>query len=282
MNDARHNPRVTHVFHPTDFSGASEVAFRHALKIALVSRARLSLLHVARHSGDVAWSDFPAVRRTLGRWGLIADTAPRRAVADLGIDVCKVISRHDDAVQSSLEFLRKEPADLIVLATGQHRGRTAWLARSVAEPIARESTAMTLFLPHDAAGFVSATDGNVALDNLLVAVDHRPDPQRAIDGACRAAALLERDRVTFTVAHIGDADHRPTVAMPEQTGWRWRQTTRQGDVVAGILGVGDESQADLLVMSTAGHHGFLDALRGSTTERVLRGARCPLLAVPAG
>jgi nucleotide-binding universal stress UspA family protein len=33
-------------------------------------------------------------------------------------------------------------------------------------------------------------------------------------------------------------------------------------------------------MSTAGHHSFLDALRGSTTERVLRQLSCPLLTVP--
>jgi nucleotide-binding universal stress UspA family protein len=33
-------------------------------------------------------------------------------------------------------------------------------------------------------------------------------------------------------------------------------------------------------MATEGHQGFLDALRGSTTERVLRGALCPVLAVP--
>jgi nucleotide-binding universal stress UspA family protein len=36
---------------------------------------------------------------------------------------------------------------------------------------------------------------------------------------------------------------------------------------------------DLVVMTTQGRHGFMDALRGSTTERVLREARCPLLAV---
>jgi nucleotide-binding universal stress UspA family protein len=33
-------------------------------------------------------------------------------------------------------------------------------------------------------------------------------------------------------------------------------------------------------MATQGHHGVLDALRGSVTERVLRRAPCPLLAVP--
>jgi nucleotide-binding universal stress UspA family protein len=40
-------------------------------------------------------------------------------------------------------------------------------------------------------------------------------------------------------------------------------------------------KADLIVMATAGPHGVFDALRGSVTERVVRGAPCPILAVPA-
>jgi hypothetical protein len=36
-----------------------------------------------------------------------------------------------------------------------------------------------------------------------------------------------------------------------------------------------------VVMATQGHHGFLDALRGSTTERIVRHAACPVLAVSA-
>jgi nucleotide-binding universal stress UspA family protein len=34
-------------------------------------------------------------------------------------------------------------------------------------------------------------------------------------------------------------------------------------------------------MATDGRDGFLDALRGSFTERVLRGVDCPVLAVPS-
>ena len=40
--------------------------------------------------------------------------------------------------------------------------------------------------------------------------------------------------------------------------------------------------AGLIVMSTDGRNGFLDALRGSHSERVLRQAPCPLLTVPEG
>jgi nucleotide-binding universal stress UspA family protein len=59
-------------------------------------------------------------------------------------------------------------------------------------------------------------------------------------------------------------------------------TAESGEVVKTILAVAEESKADLIVMTTKGHNGFLDALRGSTTERVLRHARCPVLAVPLG
>ena len=34
-------------------------------------------------------------------------------------------------------------------------------------------------------------------------------------------------------------------------------------------------------MATEGRHGVVDALRGSVTERVVRDAPCPVLAVPA-
>ena len=42
------------------------------------------------------------------------------------------------------------------------------------------------------------------------------------------------------------------------------------------------SAANLIVMTTDGRNGFLDALRGSHSERVLRHSPVPVLAVPVG
>jgi nucleotide-binding universal stress UspA family protein len=47
-----------------------------------------------------------------------------------------------------------------------------------------------------------------------------------------------------------------------------------------ILAATDLIGAELIVMPTAGRAGVFEALRGSTTERVLRHASCPILAVP--
>src|SRR5260221_853065 len=54
---------------------------------------------------------------------------------------------------------------------------------------------------------------------------------------------------------------------------------RSGNVVQSIVDAAIEFDADLIGMPTAGHHGVLDALRGSTTERVIRHAPCPVLAL---
>jgi nucleotide-binding universal stress UspA family protein len=43
-----------------------------------------------------------------------------------------------------------------------------------------------------------------------------------------------------------------------------------------------ELPAGLIVMTTDGPEGFLDALRGTTSERVLREARCPVANLPVG
>jgi len=56
---------------------------------------------------------------------------------------------------------------------------------------------------------------------------------------------------------------------------------RTGEVVDEILSLSEERDADLIAMATAGRNGFLEALSGSTTEQVLREAKCPVLAIPA-
>jgi hypothetical protein len=48
--------KVESIFHPSDFSKASEVAFAHALKVALVTKSTLNMLHVAADS-NVDWAE---------------------------------------------------------------------------------------------------------------------------------------------------------------------------------------------------------------------------------
>jgi nucleotide-binding universal stress UspA family protein len=52
--------------------------------------------------------------------------------------------------------------------------------------------------------------------------------------------------------------------------------------VQSIVDAALEYDVDLIGMPTAGRHGLFDALRGSTTERVIRHAPCLVFAIPTG
>jgi hypothetical protein len=85
----------------------------------------------------------------------------------------------------------------------------------------------------------------------------------------------------FMLIHVGEEVPFPEIVTPRREMWQWRKIHKQGPVERQILQSAHEYRADLIVMTTQGHHGFLDALRGSTTERIVRNSKCPVLAVPA-
>jgi nucleotide-binding universal stress UspA family protein len=279
--DASSRRGIRSIFHPSDFSAASEVAFAHALKIALVTHGSLNILHVAEH-GRTEWTDFPGVRATLERWGLIPKGSGRGAVADLGITVRKVVESRSDPVEACLEYLERRPTDLIVLAVHQHDQRIRWLGKGVGGPIARGAGEMTLFIPHGMQGFVSRENGSVALTSILVPVAHEPRPQPAVEAAARLIRNLELPSGIVTLLHVGSAGDAPAVRVPEDTSWKWIRSSTAGDPVETILNTASDAAAGLIVMTTGGAHGFLDALRGSTTQQVLRKARCPVASLPVG
>lgn len=279
-SQARTAPRWN-ILYPSDFSPASDVAFAHALKLALLAKAELSILHVTHQPDDVHWTDFPGVRCTLERWGILPTGSAREDVVEMGMNVEKIVSLHADPVRAVLDYREQHPTNLIVLATHQREGLARWMHKAVAEPIARHSGEMTLFVPCGVAGFVSLDTGALALRRIVIPIDQVPRPQPAVNAAFALAGALGCAVASFTLVYVGDDEEMPTVCVPEREGWAWERTVHRGEVVEQILQAATDCSADLIVMATAGHHGFLDALRGSTTERVLRGARCPLLAVPA-
>ncbi len=273
--------RITSIFHPSDFSEASEIAFAHALKIALVARSKLSILHV-EGDADVEWHEFPGVRETLARWNLIPGGSPRSAVEELGIRVQKVIAKSQDPVKACLGFLDNHPADLIVLAVRRRNGRMRWLEKSVSEPIARGAGQVTLFVPQGVEGFVSHKDGSISLRNILIPVTTSPRPQPSIEAARRVIRNLQLPAGTVTLLHVGPASGMPAVNLPENAGWSWTRAVKAGNPVEIIIQTAVETAADLIVMTTAGPNGFLDGLRGTTSERVLRKAPCPVACLPVG
>ena len=269
------------VLHPTDFSAGSLVAFNHALKTSILVRSKLTLLHVSSDR-DLAWSDFPGVRQTLERWKVLPEGSPKSAVGEIGIDARKVVAPEHDPVEAVVRYLDKHPADLIVLATSKREGHAHWLEKAVAEPVTRKAGQMTLLIPSGCEGFVSANDGSVNLTSIVIPVAATPHPQAAINAAARLVEKFKCPKGNFTIVHVGRQETLPKFECPEIAGWTWQTELLTGDVIKSIVAAARAYQAELVVMATDGRNGFLDGLRGSHSERVLRHGTVSLLTVPIG
>lgn len=272
---------IRSIVHPTDFSEVSAGAFTHALRIAIAAKAALTILHVATDRATNDWASFPHVRRTLAQWGMMEENESTDAIQEkLGVLVRKVEMEPQAPADGIHHFLQLHAADLIVLSTEGRQGVARWMHGSVAETLARTTRTPTLFVPARARGFVDAARGEVHLRHVLIPVDREPAPAAAVatimDFAHRLAGIEAEERLVHVGGDAPQVERRTAANRPVPV------ESRSGEVVSSIVDAANEWMADLIGMPTAGHHGFLDALRGSTTERVLRQAPCPLLAVPAG
>jgi nucleotide-binding universal stress UspA family protein len=274
---------INTIFHPTDLSEASFVAFVHALKIALLAQSELTILHASNTAGDqVSWKDFPGVRQTLERWGVLPKGSPGRAVAELGMAVEKIAGRGGKPLKAVTHYLQENPAQLVVLSSQGREGIPRFLKPSFAEPIARRTRAMTLFVPSHTSGFVDGDTGRVTLDRILIPFNHRPRSRPAIELARSFVRALDDDGGVFDLLHVGEKGKAPAVEIPDEIGWTSEKHYENGDVVDAILRVAEKNNAELIVMTTTGRDGILDRLRGTMTEQVVRGANCPVLAIPEG
>jgi nucleotide-binding universal stress UspA family protein len=276
----RFSDPAKYILHPTDFSPESELAFAHALRIALTNKSRLTLLHVGAKD-EMDWDSFPSVRTQLQRWGLLEEGARRADVAKFGVTIEKINVVDSDIVEGIASHLAKHPVDMLVLASTPKRGLAAWLTPSKAEKAAQRIAVPTLFVPAGSRGAVSLEENRVSMKQVLIPVDHQPRVGGALERALRAIAAFGDATSKLTLLHVGPADRFPEVHPPEGP-WQFVRATRQGNPVTEIVAAAEESKADLIVMVTQGTHGYLDMLRGTITQQVLRHAPCPVLALPAG
>lgn len=255
---------IRSIAHPTDLSPEGSAAFEHALRLAVAHRCNLDVLHVGGSGGR----GFPQVRQVLQRWGMLEPGARIQDVhARTGVGVTKVNIRNSNAVDGLARYLEDHPSDLVVLRSHGRAGLERLGRNSVSVELVQETAVPTLILGPAARPFVDSRTGEIAIRQVLVPVDHHPRPEVAVPFL---AALLDGFAPAIDLLHIGEEP-------PELRGAKVR--TVQGPVVDTLLE--EARKASLIAMPTAGRQGLRDALRGSTTERIVGEAPCPVLAIPA-
>jgi nucleotide-binding universal stress UspA family protein len=265
------------IVHPTDFSEASDAAFNHALRIAVASKSAFYTLHIEDPASDPRRASFPHVRERLAAWSLLHAGEPENAVSEkLGVRITKATIGAHDIRHGILDFVERHECDLLVLASHDH-GQQSWFGDTVSQQVARSAHVSTLFVREHHRGFVDEKTGACSLQNILLPVDaelHYASAWRKIVSFAKLFSPVPR----IHLFHVGL--RAPTLHNENGREMDLPLVRRNGPVVQTILEYADEIKADLIAMPTSGHHGVLDALRGSTTERVLREAPCPVLAVP--
>jgi nucleotide-binding universal stress UspA family protein len=278
--DLTDEPLFRGVFLPTDYSEAGQLAFFHALKLAQVARVPLRLMHVEPPDSITSWSHFPKVRETLTRWLGRSEILTSDDLRELGLAVRKSVAKNEDPAKAILKGLESHRDQLLVVAPHAHEGWGGMFHRSLSQELARRSRLVTLFVPEGSWPFVNPEDGRLELKRVLFPVDVAPSPQGALDQVEGLADLLELEEVVGVLLHVGNREIQSSRSVHPR--WRWASQQVEGEPVSQILEVARRENVHLIAMATEGRQGLTDAFRGSMTERVIRGAPCPVLAVHVG
>lgn len=261
---------------PTDFSTASERAFFCALALTVARQARLTMLHTGRENRDaIPWEQFPGIRDTLTQWQRLPAGAPRTAVAEtLNVGVAKMGMRESDPRRGIAEYLRRHPADLLVMATAGRRGLARrLLGPSVAETVCHVTRTHSLMLPKRGPDLIDPATGRGSLKRILYVVAPQRDPRADLVFIGRWLPPLSDGGLRVALLQPEDADDSATYGLPQIPGLQWGWERSEGEGSAAIIAAAKATGAELVVLPTR--------LRSRDTEEILHALRLPLLVIPA-
>ncbi|HWO40443.1 MAG TPA: universal stress protein [Candidatus Eisenbacteria bacterium] len=121
-------------------------------------------------------------------------------------------------------------------------------------------------------------DAEVIVYHTLT-VEETPYPQGAEEWVAKQTEVPKVKKVLdrrkkqlerFVVEEFGDLNNHPGIRLEVEIGTPYKK----------IVDKASQEAADMIVMSTHGRTGVMHMLIGSVTERVIRRAPCPVLAVP--
>ena len=292
---------------PVDTSECSRAALRHAVALTVWYEADLAAVWVRPDTAPppALWPAYPP--------GFIALSDEERAAGErriltfvrevAGTAASEVLVREGAVVPEILRAAAELRAELIVMGTHGLSGFEHLLLGSVAVRVLRKAGCPVLTVPRAAP---PRDAGAVMFKTILCAVDFSRPSSRALEyalslaqesgGRLVLAHVLEQfqedaprlhahyDVPEFRYAFETEAQKRLLALLPE-----WARSWCDADTVIGhgrahreLLRIASDRKADLMVLGVHGRNALEHALFGSTAERVLHGARIPVLTVPPG
>ena len=292
--------RMDRILCPVDLAPFSRRALEHAALLARWYEAELHALYVSPllptllgfPSGlprglDAAQAE--EVERELARFAAgAANGQPVRSVLRSGEPTTEI-----------LQYAGEVRADLLVVGTHGRTGFDRLMLGSVAEKVLHKAACPVLTVPRKAL----ERGERPLFGRILCAVDFSEASER---GAAYALSLSQEAEGELSLLHVVEAPPNETFsAFPELDPARYTQRVaarararleglipdearhwcraapqlRCGKPYREILRVAELEQADMIVLGVHGHGSVDRLLFGSTAERVVRQAVCPVLTI---
>jgi nucleotide-binding universal stress UspA family protein len=291
----QYEKRIQKILLPLDGSAFAERAAPAARQIALALHADLLIVRIiptltwtyAAAGGPTSADVYERLLRDEERE---VERYLSRMVADgeaLGIKTFTIAAR-GEVSSSLLDIINDEQIDLVVMSTHGRTGAERFALGSVAERVLRGGAVPILLLRSFHNGAPSAAQTSIQLSRAVVAVDGSELAEysfgvvEALAGSViTSVALL---RVLPLEAGAGQTQearnylYDSAQRLQKRLGASVEITTEleYGPVAERIL-EDAEQRRDLIVMATHGRTGARRWAYGSVTDRVLHGARTPLL-----
>lgn len=294
--------RFKRILYATDFSRESNrsIAFGHLL--AQEFGAKLYVCHIIDLSSVAIYGEFQV--DPVGQQERIkadAQTQLQQILGKLPIQWESIINVGQPAEEIA-RIVAEEQIDLVIAATRGRSGFKRLILGSVTERLMRSLTCPLLVVRSRERTPEQQAVRSISLDNLLIGCDFSDDSRLAVAYGLSLAQEFEAElhlvhviappaypefiKTGAATAH-GIQDHvlselltqKLQDLVPEEARHRLHTILLDGQPYRELVDYADRNSINMIVMGMRGHGLVKTLLLGSTTDRVVRDAPCPVLVV---
>jgi hypothetical protein len=253
---------------PNDHTCASLGPFYHALRLAMMARSHLHVIHIDTPTSAEVFDAFPRVRETLSRWlGLPSITEDD--LLTLGLGVRKIQARHEH------RLLLKHASDLLIMPAYRDKSNPFNKNR---KQLFDRTQGLNLIIPEGVKGFIDA-HGQIHLTSVLIPIFHASQLIPVSGSVQKLARILGVLRLNATLLWLGPQPHHQKDAPVNDDFWSWHVIAPAGDQVVAIVEAATRSQADLIAWVPPQLGTFKASFSRDLRQSLLEKAPCPLLSV---
>lgn len=277
---------IRHVLAPTDLTDSGIPALRFARLFADRADAKLTVMYTDPlvYPIEFVGSAEPMfLAPTPEHEAELRESVARHIAPIVGDGPHDVLVTTGQPVPALLQVAREQDADLIVMGTHARRGWRRAILGSVSEGVVHGSNVPVLT--------VSVRDhmaSDVSVTRIVCPVNLTEVAHEALRVAASIAEMFGAELYVVHVVEPSESGHpysdenrvRRWIEPALQDSVTYQQVVVRGGAAERVLDTADELKADLLVVG-AQHRMFRDTtVVGTTTERLIRFASCPVLMVP--